>query len=65
MSNKAERRTTKRERHARHRFQTAGGFRARRQHALQKGKRVLYALGALLACLLLFSESPFTVLSLK
>ena len=65
MSNKAERRPAKKERHARHLFQSAGGFRARRQHALRKAKRVLYALGALLVCLLLFGVSPFTVLSLK
>ncbi len=65
MSNKAERRPTREERHARHPFQSAGGFRARRQRALRKGKRVLYAFGALLVCLLLFGVSPFTVLSLK
>jgi len=67
MSNQAERRPTKKERHARHLFESAGGFRARRQDALRKGKRLLYALGALLVCLLLFGvdHSPENRTSLK
>ena len=66
MSYMPERRHTKtKERDAKYLFQTIDGLRARREHTFGTGRRALYAVGAVLICLLLLGAWPFSALFLE